>query len=503
MEFSDIQPVSLRKQFQPTSVKTASDLKSFFNSQANAGDQIEMFFSIAESQPERAITLFSTVIRNEITVPIKALAIQGFGKISQRYKQALALCTTQESQELLKLLCNEIRNRNSDLTAWAALEALREIEFSQHYIQNYNHGNLSEPPRRIQNEILDQKIQEINRIQRLNSRGQFTAEYERFLEFWVYGPTTSFFGENIESQRYIEIANDILDIAQVRGIYLGLKSSNKKVQKLSLDKINSIFNQYEKSSQSEFKGFLSNSLKRFLKESKSSEPNLQILVKAFIYEEPKYNLENLRLSKLSSLQINQEIDQLKSLYSEISSNFSSAISISDDRIINEFISARKNECLNLISSWLKRLEQQIRIISNLSASQKSNADLILDIHNSIKNYDAALYLQISNDVHSRIKRLNSSSANTQEEQNSINNQLDEIKKLVNSSLSNKLNILKKEISELQDLSSANESMMNNMLKYGLILLPIGIFAEVMAIIITIIIFIIVFLIGSAMASGRG
>lgn len=249
MEFLDLQPVSKSVDLQQTPVNNAADLSSIFNSWANAGEQIEMFLAIAEGQPEKAITSFSTVVSNLTSPPIKASALQEFGKISQPYKQALASCTSKESQELLKLLCGEIRSRSSDLTAWAAAEALKEMGFSLNNIQHPQGGNLSEPPRRIQNEILDRKIQEINRVQRLNSRGEFTAEYERFLEFWVYGPTTQFFNENLSSQRYIDIdiAEDILHFTQRRGVQLGLNSSNRKVQELAITKAESIFKQYFKS----------------------------------------------------------------------------------------------------------------------------------------------------------------------------------------------------------------------------------------------------------------
>lgn len=512
MEFSDIQPVSPSGQLQPTSISTAADLSSIFNSRANAGDQIEMFLAIAEGQPETAITSFSTVVRNLTSPPIKALALQGFGKISQPYKQALALCASKESQELLKLLCNEIKNRSSELTTWAAAEALKEMGFSLDNIQHPQGGNLSEPPRRIQNEILDQKIQEINRIQRLNSRGQFTAEYERFLEFWIYGPTVQFFEENFTSQRYIEIAGDILHATQVRGIQLGLNSSNKKVQKLSLDRAKDVFNQYASSDRGEFKGTLGNSLKRFLQEGNNSEADLQALVKAFIYETPRYNIDNLRLSQLTSNQMEQEISQLESLCSQVSSIFSSAIYVSNEKIINDFLLKQKNTYIDLISSWIERLEKQIKSISVLSISQKANADLIVSILNSVKNYDEALYLQISNDVHSRIQRLNSSSVKTQEEQNAVNNQLGEIKQLIHSSLSSKLNSLKSEVSSLEGSSSDSEETAKNMLKYGAILLAVGIFAEVIASLIAIVIFIIaivisiifiVVIIGSLAAAGGG
>jgi hypothetical protein len=142
----------------------------------------------------------------------------------------------------------------------------------------------------------------------------------------------------------------------------------------------------------------------------------------------------LRLSQLKIEQIEQEINHLELLCSKVSSTFSSAIYVSDEKIINDFLLKQKNTCIDLISSWIERLEKQIKSISALSISQKANADLILSILNSVKNYDEALYLQISNDVHSRIQRLNSSSVTTQEEQNAVNNQLGEVKQLIHSSL---------------------------------------------------------------------
>jgi len=81
MEFSDIQPVSPSGQLQPTSVGNVAELISIFDSRANAGDQIEMFLAIAEGQPETAIKFFSTIIRKTTRQPIKALALQGFGRV--------------------------------------------------------------------------------------------------------------------------------------------------------------------------------------------------------------------------------------------------------------------------------------------------------------------------------------------------------------------------------------------------------------------------------------
>jgi hypothetical protein len=243
-----------------------------------------------------------------------------------------------------------------------------------------------------------------------------------------------------------------------------------------------VFNQYVNSAQGEFKGALGNSLKRFLKEGNNSEADLQALVKAFIYETPRCNIDDLRLSQLTINQIEQEISQLESLCSQVSSIFSSAIYVSGEKIINDFLLKQKNTYIDLISSWIERLEKQIKSISVLSISQKANADLIVSLLNSVKNYDEVLYLQISNDVHSRVQRLNSSSIKTQEEQNAVNSQLGEIKQLIHSSLSGKLNSLKSEVSSLERSSSESEETAKNMLKYGAILLAVGIFATALLVI---------------------
>ncbi|MBE9116571.1 hypothetical protein IQ249_11735 [Lusitaniella coriacea LEGE 07157] len=487
MEFSDIQPVSPIGKLQPTSIRTAADLIATFGSRANVGDQIEMFFSFAEGQPETAMTVFSTILRNETRLPLKALALRGFGKISDShlsYKQELASCKPGVSQELLKLFCNEIENRkrSSALTAWSAAEALKEIGFLPDNIHHPQGGNLSETPRRIQNEILDRKIQQINKIQRFrsDSRREFTAEYERFLEFWAYGPTSEFFNVNLTTANYLEIVKDILHWTQIRGVQLGLNSSNHQVQEESLSKVDFIFRQYENSEQGEFKRELGNSLKRFLQENHNSESDLQILVRAFIYEIPEYDLDYSMLSRWTIEKIRQEINRLQSLHQEILSTFSSAITVSSERAISDFLFQKKNKHINLVISWIEKIEQQKKVISASSISQKNNIELIGNILNSIKSYDAALYLQISNDINSRIQRLHSSLARTQEEHNSANKQLIEIKQVIQSSLSSKLSSLNNEVSKLKLSYSKKDEMTKEMFKYGAIFVAIGIFAEVIA-----------------------
>jgi tetrahydromethanopterin S-methyltransferase subunit F len=159
-----------------------------------------------------------------------------------------------------------------------------------------------------------------------------------------------------------------------------------------------------------------------------------------------------------------------------------------------FVLKEKNRYIDLINSWIERLETQIELISVLSTSQKANTDLIVRVLNSVKNYDAALHLQISNHVYSEIQKLNSSSAKTQEELNAVNNQLGEIKQFIDSSLSSKLNSLKSELSslkryfseeveEIEENITLNITLAKGMLKCGAILLAAGIVKEVMIILV--------------------
>jgi hypothetical protein len=510
MEFSDIQPASPDGHLQQQiSIDSPVDLIRLFNSRANAGDQVELLYALAEGNPEKAIECFNTIAGEFPNTPKAALSLQGFGKLPEPLKQAFASCQSLPAQELLKELCKKVKERGNDLIAWSAAEALRETGFLLEDIQHQDGGNLPEPPRRIQNEILERKIQEINRIQRLDSRGEPTAEYERFLEFWIYGPTSEFFNKNFSFtvrhyENYINIAKDILRFTQIRGLQFGLNAASEEIREIALDEAISVFTRYSQSVQSELKETLGRSLKRFLKESSNRDSDLQALVKALICEQPRTDLDALKLAQLTIDQINREISQLEQLCSQVSSIFSSATNVSGEPTINAFLLKQKEGYLDLISSWIENLEKQARTMSALSVSQKANIDLMISVLNSIRGYDEALYQKVSNDIHSRIQRLNGSTATTQQEQNLFVNQLNEIKHLLSSSISTKLNSLKNESSSLsrsasgcEESSFKNKETGNKMLKYAAIFTAIGIFAEAIVFIVILVI------IGFSLAASGG
>ncbi|MDJ1172807.1 hypothetical protein [Roseofilum capinflatum] len=387
MDFSEIQPVSLNSHLgQPISINNAADLSLCFNSMANVGDRVEMFFSIAENDPKTAIRSFITVIRNSTSAPIRALAIQSLGKVAQPYKQALASCESQESQELLKLLCAEVQSRKNDLTAWAALEALKEIGFSPDNIQHPEGGNLSEPLRRIQNELLDRQIAQITKIKPANTRGQTTAEYERVLEFWAYGPISELFNENLGHFNYLNLVRDVLHLTQLRGVQLGLSAYNPTVRQESFTKAQAIFRSYSQSKDKKFKTTLGETLKiRFLKEEKSEDSDLQKLTQAILLDQPiEINVDTVLLERMTIPEIEDSIELLKERCYDMSAIFASGIEVSSDSSINSFLIANKDKYLKEPQEWIERLEQKIELVKKEQCKIDYNINLFNEILNEVR-----------------------------------------------------------------------------------------------------------------------
>ncbi|MDJ1171508.1 hypothetical protein PMG71_18925 [Roseofilum sp. BLCC_M154] len=386
MDFSEIQPVSLNSHLgQPISINNAADLSLCFNSMANVGDRVEMFFSIAENDPKVAIRSFITVIRNSTSAPIRALAIQSLGKVAQPYKQLLASCESQESQDLLKLLCAEVQSRKNDLTTWAALEALKEIGFSPDNIQHPDGGNLSEPPRRIQNELLDRQVAQITKIKPANTRGQTTAEYERFLEFWAYGPISELFNENLRHFNYLNLVRDVLHLTQIRGVQLGLSANNQTVREESFTKIQEIFRGYSDSQDKKFRKALENTLKiRFLKEDKSQDADLGKLTRAILYNElTKTDYTNSDLQEMTVKEMEATAAFMQKQSCDISTIFSSAIEVLHNTELSMFLIKIQKSYLDRLKPCITMLGKRIELLRAEILRVYHNVNLLNEIFQDI------------------------------------------------------------------------------------------------------------------------
>jgi hypothetical protein len=168
---------------------------------------------------------------------------------------------------------------------------LEAIGYSQQSLEHLEGGGFTEPLDRIRREIRDRKLAEINRIQRLNSRGETTAEYERHLEFWIYGPADELLNGNENSRNYADIVGDVISKLHGRGVYLGLISPNSIVQGAALRQAGLIFKE-----SAEIEEYLYGLLEEFLHDS-NHEISLRINAAEIINTATDVNRSLKTLSK--------------------------------------------------------------------------------------------------------------------------------------------------------------------------------------------------------------
>jgi HEAT repeat protein len=215
-------------------IESGRDLATSFKKAKNAGKQVELFFAVAENKPEVAVPAFAEILETKASPSMRALALQGLGRIRDPHiKQALAACDTEEDLQVLRDVANEVKGKgevSSDLTRWAAAWAIENIGFPWDAIEHLQGGALTDPPYRIRNEIINRKLQEISRLQILDSRNVSTPEYERNLEFWLYGPTEELFREQSTSVQYQTLVGDVIYCLNVRGIELAIDKDRSFLQ---------------------------------------------------------------------------------------------------------------------------------------------------------------------------------------------------------------------------------------------------------------------------------
>ena len=269
----------------------------------NVGEQIQAFFDFAETDPDRAVPFFANIWETQGSLTTRALALQGLGLAAQHghVKQALA------DWDVLKDIAKEVKGKgevSSDLTRWAAAKALEDIGYSLSDLQHLEGGGFTEPLDRIRREIRDRKLTEINRIQRLNTRGETTAEYDRNREFWLYGPVEELFAGNDHSPNYQELVKDVIRELHGRGVYLGLISPNLLVQAEALLQAGSIFKE-----SAEIENFLYPFLEDFL-HNPNQEISFRINAAEIIHTASDLNRRLKTLSKLLLEEKNPKLQEV-------------------------------------------------------------------------------------------------------------------------------------------------------------------------------------------------
>ncbi|OIP68117.1 MAG: hypothetical protein AUK43_17295 [Oscillatoriales cyanobacterium CG2_30_40_61] len=266
----------------------------------NVGEQIQSFFDFAENNPDRAVPFFVNIWETQASLTTRALALQGLGVAAKhdRVKEAFA------DWDVLKDIAKEVKGKgevSNDLTRWAAASALEAIGYSQQSLEHLEGGGFTESLDRIRREIRDRKLIEINRIPRLNTRGETTAEYERHLEFWLYGPADELLNDNDSSLNYQDLIGDVISKLHGRGVYLGLISPNRIVQGAALRQARLIFKE-----STEIEDYLYGLLEEFLLDS-NHEISLRIHAAKIINTATDINR---RLKTLSQLLLEENNPQL-------------------------------------------------------------------------------------------------------------------------------------------------------------------------------------------------
>jgi hypothetical protein len=257
----------------------------------NIGEQIQSFFDFAENNPDHAVPFFVNIWETQASLTTRALALQGLGVAAQHYhvKEALA------DWDVLRDIAKEVKGKgevSNDLTRWAAASALEAIGYSQQSLEHLEGGGFTEPLDRIRREIRDRKLIEINRIPRLNTRGETTAEYERHLEFWLYGPADELLNDNDSSLNYQDLIGDVISKLHGRGVFLGLISPNRIVQGAALRQARLIFKE-----STEIEDYLYGLLEEFLLNS-NHEISLRIHAAEIINTATDINRRLKTLSQL-------------------------------------------------------------------------------------------------------------------------------------------------------------------------------------------------------------
>jgi len=332
----------------------------------NVGEQIQSFFDFAENNPDRAVPFFVNIWETQASLTTRALALQGLGVAAKHYhvKEALA------DWDVLRDIAKEVKGKgevSNDLTRWAAASALEAIGYSQQSLQHREGGGFTEPLDRIRREIRDRKLIEINRIPRLNSRGETTAEYERHLEFWIYGPADELLNDNDRSLNYQNLVGDVISKLHGRGVYLGLMSPNSIVQGAALRQTELIFKESAK-----IEEYLYGLLEEFLHNS-SHETSLRIHAAEIINTATDLNRRLQTLSKLLLEDKNPKLHEVALRQAESLFKRSAEIEEFIYRLLEEFLHNPNNEASLRIAG-----AEIINTATDLSRRLKTLSQLLLN-----------------------------------------------------------------------------------------------------------------------------
>lgn len=196
----------------------------FWQLEADAGRQRQLFIDFAHENPN-AFSCFAEILAHSSSAVLRALAIQGFGEIPESNLPDLQ---GEDFKYFLKLLFAEVSS-SSDIVRLSAAKVVTDI-IPPFFIESRNLWEPSEPLDRIELSRVIRKLEGdyLKRVQDFNLSKRGTRgdepDYERYLDFWVYGATSApiLFTNNSNSENYRPIVEHVLNRLQGHGVILAL-----------------------------------------------------------------------------------------------------------------------------------------------------------------------------------------------------------------------------------------------------------------------------------------
>jgi len=175
----------------------------------------------------------------------RTLAILAFSHIKVlKEKEEIASLKTDFSKNLLFILQQEATGGATQLIRWSAAKTINCIWFDEEWLRqnkpyyinaqfNINNTRID----RIEKQITEQEVEKLSRLQNKDrysntDRLEFSEDYQKYLEFWVYGPSSVLFElpsksdkyDDLIKDEYSSLIQDVLDQLEPRGIKLGIDS---------------------------------------------------------------------------------------------------------------------------------------------------------------------------------------------------------------------------------------------------------------------------------------
>jgi hypothetical protein len=399
IDFHQVSP----RELVSTSINNAADLLALAH-HLIPGDRIDLFFSVAASKPDVAFGAFVTILNKYADLTSRALALRGLGRICHEPTlQEMRGCQTAFSQELVKVLVEEAtrRGKNSnDLTRWAAAEAIAYIGYSPYVLQHSDLGGLTEPPERIAREIVESKLAQANQFLRWSSAGQEqTVEYERFIEFWIFGPIDRLYQTGYVSQRDMEITLAQLGL---RGLEIALQPGmDEVVQKIAYQVLKWECQAYLNSKQ-RWKG---EGLQRFLVEEAQSLEKADEFARILTVE-PMQHPDN-NFDHWTGERLHQDLEQTQQNISKIGKLSSVFSIICHLGALNNFAQTDYQEIIDRETDWKILMEGNISELESWKAKLLHNhqvlSNFLNEIHPFPQLYASIIALPIVNSVFPHIK----------------------------------------------------------------------------------------------------